>query len=66
MSLTNTDIIQMPIQRPGEARPMTRDERQYRREKAEQLKQQLEALTAQGNTLKMKILVSKKQFEKSE
>lgn len=55
MATTNTKIIHTPIQLPGEARPMTKDERQYCREQATQIRQQLEALTAQENTLKMQI-----------
>ena len=66
ISTTNTKIVQMPIQFPGEARPLTRDERQFYREKATHLRQHLETLTAQGNTLKMQISTSTEQPKKFE
>ena len=58
MPTDQSKIVEIPIQLPGEVKPMTRSEREYRRKHADKLRRQAEQLTDSGRTVTLKLTLN--------
>lgn len=59
MATDKSKIVEIPTQLPGEVKPMTRSEREFRRKHADKLIDQMEELTKHGGSIRMTITPTK-------